>query len=266
MRLKITLQRTNHHQQLLPVNYSYPLSCWIYRIIQQADAGYSDFLHNHGHQIGNKRFKFFTFSALDIPKFKLESGSDRIRLFSEEIAVTVSFYANKAAEHFVMGLFADQTLLLGDRISQVGFRVKQVESLDWQISSQTIRMRTLSPLVVSRKNNRGMDNYLSPTEEGYTELLTKNLLDKYLASENPLHPNWMEMPIVFQLHTPLPKSRLITLKDHTPAATRVKGYLFDFDLTAPCELLEIGLLAGFGRYNAEGFGCCEVVEPKTKSP
>jgi CRISPR-associated endoribonuclease Cas6 len=259
MRLKLTLQKTGL-AHTLPINYAYPLSGWIYRIIGRADAQYADFLHDQGYAAGGKRFKLFTFSALQIPRFHINKGSDRIQVISAEIGLTVSFYTDKAAESFIMGLFAHQQFRLGDKLSQVDFTVSRVESLDWQIPDGAVRMRTLSPLVVSRKNDRGYDDYYAPPQEGYEELLRRNLLDKYVAAGHTLPSGWVTRTLDFRLLTEQPKPRLVTLKDHTPEATRVKGYLFDFELTAPRELLEVGFLGGFGRYNAEGFGCCEVIK------
>jgi CRISPR-associated endoribonuclease Cas6 len=263
MRLKLTLQKSGNGHQL-PLNYAYPLSSWIYRILSRADESYADFLHNQGYVAAGKRFKFFTFSALDIPRFKIEKGSDRIQVLSPEIGLTVSFYTDKGAETFVMGLFAEQQLQLGDRQSQMDFTVRQVESLDWQIATDTLRLRTLSPLVVSRKNERGHDDYLSPEQEGYGELLFKNLVDKYVAAAlamgKPLPDANSDSPLHFRLLSDTVKERRITLKADTPHPIKVRGYLFDFELTAPKELLEMGLLAGLGKYNAEGFGCCEVKE------
>ncbi|MDJ1496937.1 hypothetical protein QNI19_28635 [Cytophagaceae bacterium DM2B3-1] len=70
MRLKLTLQKTGS-QSTLPINYAYPLSSWIYKVIGKADETYADFLHNSGYSAGQKRFKFFTLSALGkIPTLK----------------------------------------------------------------------------------------------------------------------------------------------------------------------------------------------------
>ena len=57
-----------------------------------------------------------------------------------------------------------------------------------------------------------------------------------------------------------PKSKLITIKSGTAAQTKVKGWVFDFELDAPRELVEVGILAGFGKENAQGFGCGELVQ------
>jgi CRISPR-associated endoribonuclease Cas6 len=39
----------------------------------------------------------------------------------------------------------------------------------------------------------------------------------------------------------------------------VRGYLCEFELQAPAELLRLGFQAGFGEKNSLGFGCAEVV-------
>ncbi len=257
MRIRITLERIGH-RNVLPINYMYPLSAWIYQVINRADEEYASFLHDQGYAKAGKRFKFFTFSSLQIPRFQVLKNTDRICILSEEVEIILSFYTDRIADKFILGLFNKQHFRLGDRISQVEFNVKNIVWMPCEIPQNTLTFRTLSPLVVSRKNSRGLDDYYPPTQDGYESLLFKNLLDKYMVSGGTLNPDWYESPMEFRLLTTIPKPRLITLKDHTPASTKVKGYLFDFELTAPKELLEIGLMGGFGRYNAEGFGCCEV--------
>jgi len=257
MRLKLTLKRRGK-SNTLPFNYAYPVSSWIYKVISKADGNYADFLHDRGYQVAGKRFKLFTFSPLNIPNRDIPKKSDRIIINCDEITFVISFYMDKAAENFVMGLFKDQHFGLGDKISQVDFVVQHVESLPYEIKDISLKFRTLSPLVVSRKNERGNDDYLSPTDAGYEELFVKNLIDKYLATGNEYMPIWENESISFKLISPEPKSKLTTIKADTKEQTKIKGYLFDFELTAPKPILEVGYLAGFGRYNAEGFGCVEV--------
>ena len=55
-----------------------------------------------------------------------------------------------------------------------------------------------------------------------------------------------------------PKSKLIKIKTDTPQQTHIKGFLFDFKLSAPVELMKLGYFAGFGEKNSLGFGCGEV--------
>lgn len=256
MRLRLTFRRTGQ-SSVLPINYSYPLSAWIYKILQQGDSNYSDFLHNTGYITAGKRFKLFTFSSLHIPQRRIYQ--DRIDILSSEVTMILSFYLDQASHTFIEGLFANATCSLGDKYSQVDFKVVEIERLKDQISTQTVHFHTLSPLVICTKDEKDMDMYLSPKEEGYEELLLHNLLNKYQSVGGVLLPEWAEAPVSFRLLDAEPKSRLVTIKDHTREATKIRGYLFDFEFVAPQPILELGLLGGFGRYNAEGFGCCEVI-------
>ncbi len=51
---------------IIPINYQYPLSAAIYRILAKVDADYATFLHEKGYVVGEglKHFKLFTFSDL----------------------------------------------------------------------------------------------------------------------------------------------------------------------------------------------------------
>ena len=49
---------------VLPINYQYPLSAAIYRIISKGDKEYANLLHEKGY---GKGFKLFTFSQLNVP-------------------------------------------------------------------------------------------------------------------------------------------------------------------------------------------------------
>ena len=255
MQFKITLRCLDDHP-VLPINYQYELSAWIYKIIQHADAAYAAFLHQHGHQTGRKTFKLFSFSQLHISKRRIEG--DRLHIDSREISFTIGFYLDRTAEEFVRGLFSEQQFRLGDRISQARLQVETVEVLPMTLptDNRPVRIHTLSPLVIGRKKENGHDDYLTPDDPDFAPLLFLNLLEKYRAatgSEPP--PYWDTTRFGFRVVGPRPRSKLVSIKAGTPAQTKVKGYLFDFELDAPRELVEVGLLAGFGRMNGEGFGC-----------
>lgn len=50
----------------LPINYQYPLSAAIYRILSKGDREYARFLHEEGY---GKGYKFFTFSDLRLKNY-----------------------------------------------------------------------------------------------------------------------------------------------------------------------------------------------------
>jgi len=43
MRFKLTLSLLNRNQNVLPVNYQYELSAWIYKVINQSDRDFFGF-------------------------------------------------------------------------------------------------------------------------------------------------------------------------------------------------------------------------------
>jgi CRISPR-associated endoribonuclease Cas6 len=93
--------------QAIPINYQYPLSAVIYKIIERADAGYAGFLHNQGYGEGLKHFKLFTFSDL---KTAFRIHGDRLQLMTSQAELLVSFHLPEAATHFIKGLFLDQQI------------------------------------------------------------------------------------------------------------------------------------------------------------
>lgn len=260
MHFRITL-RCMDERPVLPLNYQYALSAWIYRVLQHADAEYAAFLHQRGYTTGLKSFKLFCFSQLFIPRLRVEG--DRLHLQSPEIFFTIGFYLDRPAEEFIKGLFAEQRFSLGDRISRVNFVVQTVEMKTISVpeGNATIRVRTLSPLVIARKRpDQRPDDYLHPDDSDFSKLLFINLLDKYVAATGQTPPVWWDTTrFQFRPVGAPPRSRLVTIKSGTTAQTKVRGWLFDFEIDAPKELIEIGLLAGWGRMNAEGFGCGEMV-------
>ena len=255
MQFKITL-RCLDARPVLPINYQYELSAWIYKVIQHADAEYSAFLHQHGYRTGRKTFKLFCFSQLHVPRRRIEG--DRLHIDCRDISFIIGFYLDRTAEEFVRGLFHEQQLRLGDRHSQARFVVQTVEVLPLALPTdqRPLRIHLLSPLVVGRKNESGHDDYLHPDDPDFTALLFSNLLEKYRAATGQEPPSWWDAGRFGCRVVGLPpKSKLVTIKAETAAETRVKGYVFDLEIDAPRELVELGLLAGFGRMNGEGFGC-----------
>jgi CRISPR-associated endoribonuclease Cas6 len=260
MRFKLTLKKTSRENQL-PASYQYELSACIYRIMEQADEQYSEFLHSKGYTAnqGYKSFKLFSFSNLFIFPFKIET--DRIIIQGERVHFFVSFYVDKSAESFIMGLFKDQELQLGDRVSQVDFRVETIEVINLPQIMEKMTYKLLSPIVVAQETAQKHAVYLHPDAPIYAELIKQNLIDKYLSIYPALPIEWQGfdfeiVPLVIQKA----KAKLIKIKAFTKDETEVKGYhRFLIQITAPPALHELALLAGLGQKNALGFGCVEAV-------
>jgi len=248
-------------RQILPLNYQYPLGSWIYKVINRGDREYANRLHTEGFQLeSGKVFKLFAFSKLIFPArtTTLIPKTDRLEVRSREARLDIGFYIPESMEKFVMGLFEKLDLALGDRINTIAMKVKYVEVIKPEIPKQRpLRIQAITPIVMGfRRDDRKQEVYEKPDVPDYGEKFLQNLVNKYeAATSNRLNAESMS----FKLLTAEPKSKKITIKDHTSEKTEIIGYLYTFELDAPQEIIELGLTAGFGRENSWGMGWGELV-------
>lgn len=259
MRFKLTLRKTKEQEAaIIPVNYQYPVSSWIYKVIHTGNNEFAAWLHSQGYSDGEKQFRLFTFSNLQIDNAKVVG--DRLIINSNTLVLILSFYPIEAMEHFITGLFQNQQFTLGDKKSQAAFAVQTIERTPEPNFLPTIKFKTLSPICISQKtdNNQKYAVYKHPKDKNYGQLLINNLFTKYntfyaIKDKNQyLDPEYNHCD--FQL-SDAPKQKLITIKAGTPQESKLKGFLYQFSLKAPEQLLRFGYYAGFGEKNSLGFGC-----------
>ncbi|SHE83815.1 CRISPR-associated protein, Cas6 family [Mariniphaga anaerophila] len=255
---------TTEKQCILPIDYQYYIGAWIYKIIGEADPDFARFLHTEGYRNGNKSFKFFNYSPLFFNKYRIHKDRALIEALTGTATLKVSFFLNDAAEKFIIGLFNNQQVYLGDRFNGTNFKVAGIERLPDPFSHGnttagrpvTIGYHAKSPVVFSSKTeNDKYARYLSPEDEGYAGWVRQHLFHKYqtVPGAAPLAEN---TETAFTLLSK-PKSKLITIKPFTAQQTKVRGYLYKFSLTAPEEIHKLVLYSGFGEKNASGFGWVE---------
>jgi len=261
MRFHLTLTSSQKCQSIT-LNYQYPLSAAIYKIIQRADEAYAAFLHNEGYRHGGKTFKLFTFSDLRTP---FDIMGDRMVMRTNTASLTICFHVPDAAENFIKGLFMNQQLDIADSRDKASFIVQQViaEKMP-ELQQETVLLQPMSPVVVGRKNERGNYDYVTPADKDFAALLSNNLLEKY-ATAAEVNEETLEQvkktihlqPVFFKLP---PRHRLLTIKAGTAAQTSVRGYdKFRIRLQAPADVIAIALDAGIGMHNALGMGCVEMI-------
>ena len=98
---------------MLPVDYQYFLSAWIYKVIGQADREFSNFLHAEGYSSGYKHFKLFCYSPLNFGRPRFWKEKALLEIQSDQLFLHVSFRMHEAAEKFIIGLFNRQQLYMG---------------------------------------------------------------------------------------------------------------------------------------------------------
>jgi CRISPR-associated endoribonuclease Cas6 len=258
--IDLMLTCTRLSGEYLPINYSYALASWIYKVIGHSDERYSQFLHQEGFQVAGRRFKLFTFSQLDLRPYIIEGM--HVKLRGPVIRFTLRFLADVSLQHFIKGLFMNQTFTLYDHRYEVAFEVSGVEAKSPPLFRHTMRYQCLSPICVSRLRSDGTTEYVHPSDESYGKLLTKNLYRKAAAFQLA-NLQGEEVAVKFRLLN-TPRKKGIHIKEGTENHTQVVGYLFHFELDAETELHEVGFYAGFGEKNSMGFGCVDILKDKSK--
>jgi len=251
-------------KQLLPLNYQYPVSAWIYKVLATANKEFTKILHEEGYKIeSGKAFKLFTFSRFSFPNhtWKIIPHSDRMQVWARNAWLEVSFQYPKQGETFLTGLFNSQKVYVGDKISGVKMEVSGIEALREMDFNQNndkakVEVKAITPIVMGLNTEENKyEQYISPEHPAYKNLFLQNLIDKYkLTGKDYISKEDMDIEII-KIY---PKTSLQTIKAHTTAETKVRGYYFDFELYAPTEIIKLGLNAGFGSMNSLGFGWCGV--------
>lgn len=257
MRFLIKLEKKQGEQ--IPINYSYPLSAAIYRVIAKGDVEYADFLHGQGY---GKGFKLFTFSQLNGP-FKL--AGDRLSLSGPEASFQVAFHLPEAMESFVKGLFQSERIDIADKQSKISFSVKSVESLPNPLQQfkenelVNIQLKPLSPIVAGLQNDKGNYDFLSPEDPRFVESLVYNWRSKISTCyDEQTAADALLMMDIISMKYPF-KSRLMTIKANTPEQTRIRGWMnLGLKLTGEKRFVELLLNAGAGVYNSMGCGCVDI--------
>lgn len=256
MRFKIIFQ-CDSSSRFLPVDYQYFTSAWIYKVLGTADSGFASFLHQTGYTDGAKNFKLFGYSPLVLPDKRFWKEKGLFELYSQEISLEVGFHLPEAAEKFIIGLFNRRQGYFGDRFNGIHVEVTHIEKLPEPALSETMEYLAISPVVVSTKLPEiATPVYLGPDAPEYSSLMVNHLLQKALVA-GIYQPDQTEPAILFTV-TSESKSRLITIKPHTPEQTKVRGYLYSFTLQAPVEIHRLILGSGIGEKNSVGFGWGEV--------
>lgn len=262
MRLLLTLQ-SSATRPVIPINYQYPVSAAVYKILEKADAGYATFLHEQGY---GKGFKLFTFSDL---RCRFEIRGDRLQLLQPVVQLLICFQLPQAAETFIRGLFLSQQIVIADKKSKGVFEIRQVESqpdITGKFAEHEfleVLLDVLSPVISGIKNENGNYDFLTPEEAKFSEMLQHNWQEKALnLYEKTVADTLMEgSKIEVRLNSNPPKSRLITIKAGTTAETKIRGFKnFRIAVSGKKAAIELLLNAGIGLYNAQGFGCVGVVK------
>lgn len=230
---------------ILPIHYNHIVQGLLYECLNKE---LSQFLHDKGFKHHKRSFRMFTFSRL-MGRFNINKEGGQI-IFSNPvtlfIASPVEGFFNSLASTFLIG----NTIRLGNN----NLKIISIEGEHINLKNNEIIVQTLSPIVVYstflRPDNRKYTCYFQPGDPDYERLITENLRKKYISFFNKEAP---EGTIKIKNLT-LCRQAIINYKNII-----IKGYSAKLRLTGPKELLEIGLMAGIGSKNSQGFGFIKLV-------
>ena len=262
MRFKITLHTDRTKGEIiLPINYQYELSSFIYRTIHAGNHEFGKWLHENGFITEDKKFKLFTFSRFQIPNYK--QYKDRLIILSDELSFSLSFLPFKITEAFISGAFKHQSFSIGDKESRVNFIIQGIEAMKEPDFKKEIQFKALSPIVVTTNQYKDQryGQYLKPGDDHYAAILKNNLVRKYKAfcdfNGSEYDPNKIDGFKFDFINKPRKKG--VDIKVNTPQKSHIIGYQYEFAVSGPGELIRTGYYAGFGEKNSLGFGCCEAI-------
>lgn len=256
MRIKLHLERTDE-TNVLPINYQYELSSWIYNTLNKKGSELTEYLYSQNYLDSHNRYNNFAFSRLLIRDFNIDG--DRLIVNSQTCVLTLSFFPVDIPDNLLLNLFKQKEFSIGDKISHVNFRVKSIERVPPPKIKGEMFFKCISPIYMKWRNPRtGRIEHIHPDHKDYERLFFDDLVNKCQIGIPEDEQKDILIDDCFLHVITEPKSILVKIRSGQSDETRIKAYKFYFRLKAPRKLLIAGYYAGFGNGNSKGFGCIEV--------
>lgn len=257
MRIRLTLQASSRGERIeIPINYQYPLQCAVYGILSKSDVEFTTRLHDRGyqHQDGGKIFKLFTFSNLIVPYFGIDKERERLIIKSEQVYLYISFQPKKDMQRFIQGILAQHSFSICDNISEAEFFIQDVQVMPPLEYSPDDIFKTMGPVCISLRNDRGHMDYLRPDHPLYEKGILSGLLSRYKVIYGKEYDGetYCHLKVLSE-----PKSALISIKAGQSNGTRVRGFRYKFQIALPEPLMQIAWESGLGEKGSMGFGMIE---------
>jgi len=241
LRLKVVFG--NGGEYIIPWSYNYFLASLIYHLLEKYNPKYSFLIHSRGWGYRNKRFKLFTFSPLFPKKIFLKKEhlimiGPLTFILSSPDSVFIEIMENAFRREKVLRFLKYRLPVLKTKV----FEVEDIE--------RELMVKTLSPLVVSKRKKRGdkiYSIYLSPDSELFEKRLKEIILEKFecFTGEKPLETD-------IDIKCLSSSSKLFSIKN-----IKVKGYKGVFLIKSDVEIMRFLIDSGLGEKTSMGFGMVE---------
>lgn len=243
MQIKIGL--TSDSDIVLPIHYNHIVQGFIYNNI---DEKLAMFLHNKGFIKNSRTFKLFTFSNILKKGRKIGKSFN----FGKNISIIVSSPIDDFCKSIANSMLQNDNLILGSNNLKVG----QIELINEELSKEEIIIESLSPIVMYstlfKADGKKFTYYYQAHEKEFGKLIGENLIKKYNAfyGEGIKFKKEIKIKPIGKV-----KQSFVYYKNFI-----VKGESGRFSVKGDRRLLQIGLDAGFGGKNSQGFGCVKIIE------
>jgi CRISPR-associated endoribonuclease Cas6 len=221
---------------LIPFNHQYHLASAIYNVLNNADGEYSKKLHDY------KKYKFFTFSLLNIPKRKMDKNGIITR--DGKVYLYLSSPNNEFLGNFVSGIL--------DCYGSI--TINGVELLPNTLTIEKIPeefdiLKTISPVylktLVDNENGAKKIYDLLPDDAKFYENFKNNLKRKY----EEFYGKKCDLDFNFEILKS--KQKRMKIKN-----TFCRCSELVFKVEGDYDLIRFGYECGFGEKNSMGFGMC----------
>ena len=236
MRIKIYLRGSG----ILPYDYHRQLMGAMYRFKRIADDDLSTRLH-YSHDI-----KLYTYSEIMIPKRKMRK--EGIEILGDNAYLIYTSPHEEYVKAVVEGMLSNPEF----RIGSINFLIERIEVLPKpDISWNDVVFKTLSPIVVSTRDENGKKVPLYPTDKEWYINVEKNIKHKY----EMFHGIIPEGRVSIEVIRSKAKKYEFSKGNVGGAIKAVHGH---FRFRGSPNLIEFAYEAGIGERGAQGFGCVEV--------
>jgi CRISPR-associated endoribonuclease Cas6 len=207
-----------------------------------------NYLHEKGFSLEKRSFKLFTFSRLTGSEVRFDKRNGCL-IFKPPMELVISSPLSFILQDLSTGFLKRGSIRLGSTTLEV----KEVLIKFPTVESSPVKIRMLSPLVVysttKSEDDRSFTYYYSPYEPLFEEHVKSNLTKKYRI----IHGQEPEID-GFSL-------RISKVEDKDYKITRykdtiIKGWMGEYVLYGDIKLIQVGIDAGLGSKNSQGYGCC----------
>ncbi|MBP3448526.1 MAG: CRISPR-associated endoribonuclease Cas6 [Clostridia bacterium] len=225
----------------LPIASAHTVQGFLYHALRR-DGAYSYELHETGTLYDKKKFKLFTFGEL--------MGQYEIRgkniIYPEDVALEI----RSADTYMIQLLFEAFSRQPYAMLGNNPIEITGVSLLNETVFSDTIRIRTLSPITVYRTEENGHTTYFSPTEEEFYTSVIANAKRKWSSFSQDTHCDFSIEPTETARFT----KRATRFKE-----TFITAWHGEFILRGSPRMLNFLYHTGLGTKNSQGFGMFRVL-------